>query len=497
MKRQSGVLMPIFSLPSKYGIGDFGTEAYNFIDFMQKSNQKIWEILPLVQTGFSNSPYSSVCSNSFSVYYISPEFLYNEGLINKRELSKTKIKTKYVDYGFLYNVRDYLLRKAFSRFDREDKEFVKYVKSKKSFDFALFTSIKLFEKQKPFYEWREEFKFRNKKAINKFTSEHEEEILFWQFTQYLAEKQWFSLKKYANEKGVKIFGDLPLYVSPDSVDVWLNPQLFKLNSDLTPKKVAGVPPDYFSQDGQLWGNPVYDYLKHKEQNFSWWQKRVKSALKIFDLVRIDHFRGLDRYYEIDCNEKTAKNGVWVDVPSEELLKKIHKVVDKNKIIAEDLGIIDDGVKNLLKQSGYPGMKILSFAFNGDNFNPYLPENIEENSVCFTGTHDNDTLIGLINKTGERENLKNQVKSCLKRAKINRKIDGVRSLAKSIIELGFSCKAKIFIIPIWDLFLKNSEYRINEPGTVKRENWAVVFGKKDFTDKKAEYLLRLTKKYNRN
>ncbi len=498
MKRESGLLMPIFSLPSKYGIGDFGKEAYNFIDFLSESNQRVWEILPLVQTGYGNSPYSSVCSSSYSVYYISPEMLFENGLIKRSELNSTKHNGKNIDYGFLYQNRIALLRKAFSRFDRSDEGFVKFIKSKRAFDFALFTSIKNAEGQKPFYEWRKDYKFRNKKALKEFEKKNSEEILFWQFTQYLAEREWFALKKYANMKGVKILGDMPLYVSGDSVDVWLNPSLFKLNDDLTPRKVAGVPPDYFSSDGQFWGNPVYDYEMHKIEGFAWWKKRVKHALKLFDLVRIDHFRGLDRYYQIDSKATTAKDGEWVEVPSDELFSAIHSVVNKDKIIAEDLGIIDDGVRNLLAKNGYPGMKILSFAFNGDKNNPYLPKNVEENAVCFTGTHDNDTLIGLIGEMceEERKSFALRVRESLKVAKIKLKITDERSLARAIIELGFNSRAKLFILPFADLTYKNSDYRINEPGKLKEQNWAVKFSKKDFTSSVLTRLKTLSKKYKR-
>ncbi len=499
MKRESGLLMPIFSLPSKYGIGDFGAEAYKFIDFLSDAKQKVWEILPLVQTGFGNSPYSSVYSSSYSIYYISPEMLFQEGLISEGELKKVRYKGKYVDYGFLYRKRIELLRRAFSRFNRQNEDFNKFVKSKKAHHFALFTAIKLFEKQKPFYEWRKEYKYRNKKALREFEKNNLEEILFWIFTQYLAEKEWLALKKYANKKGVKILGDMPLYVSCDSVDVWLNPKLFKLNDDLTPRKVAGVPPDYFSKDGQLWGNPVYDYVQHEKTNFSWWKKRVKGALKIFDLVRIDHFRGLDRYYEIDASKDNAREGEWIDVPSEKLFSAIHSVVDKKKIIAEDLGVIDDGVKNLLKYTEYPGMKILSFAFNGDKENPYLPENIEENSVCFTGTHDNDTLVGLIKEMTEeeRERFSFMVRDSLIKANLKGKTDTVKDLANAIIRLGFYSKSRLFILSVCDLLYKDTDYRINTPGVVKEQNWAVKFKEKDFSKKRVDFLEKLTKKYNRN
>ena len=499
MKRRSGILLPIFSLPTKYGIGDFGESAYNFIDFLKKSNQTLWEILPLVQTGWGNSPYSSVCSTSLSIYYISPEFLFENKLITKKELKGLEIKSKYIPYGFLYENRIKILKKAFFRFDRENKEFLAFVKSKKAHDFALYTSIKNKNEQKPFYEWDNGLKYRDKKALKSFEKENREEVLFWIFTQFLAEKEWIDLKKYANKQGVKIIGDLPLYVSKDSVDVWVNPKLFKLNSDLTPKKVAGVPPDYFSKDGQLWGNPVYDYEMHKKDNFVWWTNRVKHALKRFDYVRIDHFRGLDRYFEIECDAETARVGEWIDVPSVELFNALHSKINKEKIIAEDLGIIDDGVRELLKFTNYPGMKILSFAFNGDRNNPYLPKNVEENSVCFTGTHDNDTLLSLIKSLSgdEKSRFVSLVKESMKEFNVKGRMDNDISLSKRVIELGASCFSKFFILPLFDLLLKDTTFRINEPGTVKEQNWGIKLSKLTDMKKEKEYLLSLNKKYNRN
>jgi 4-alpha-glucanotransferase len=314
----------------------------------------------------------------------------------------------------------------------------------------------------------------------------------------MAKKQWFDLKKYANSKGVSIMGDMPLYVALDSVDVWVNPKLYKLDENFVPTKVAGVPPDYFSKDGQLWGNPVYNYAEHTKEGFSWWTDRIKGALKVFDLVRIDHFRGLDRYYEVDSDKTDAKIGEWIDVPSHELFNAVHSAIDKDKIIAEDLGIIDDGVRELLKWTGYPGMKILSFAFNGDNNNPYLPQNIPENAVCFTGTHDNDTLLGLIKSFNmeEKRAFKSRVKESLILMGLSTKISCDKELLNAIINLGYKSKAKLFIIPMQDVLGLNSSYRINVPGEVRNQKWAVRLSKKHFTENSIKYIKTLTKKYKR-
>lgn len=496
--RQSGVLMPIFSLPSKYGIGDFGKESYNFIDILSLSGQSVWQILPLVQTGYGNSPYSSISSTSFNPYFISIEKLNQMGLITKKELKSSLYNQKYIDYGFLYKVRYPLLNKAFQRFDKTSPDFVGYIKSKESLDYALFMAIKEKSDYKNFYEWENGLKNRDVKTLNKFKKDNFERVLFWQFVQFIAKTQWFELKKYANKKGIKILGDMPLYVALDSVDVWTNKNLFKLDENFAPKKVAGVPPDYFCEDGQLWGNPVYDYSEHQKDNFKWWSDRLKKALKVYDLVRIDHFRALDRYYEIDSDKDNARVGKWIKVPSKELFTAIHKKVDKKRIIAEDLGLIDDGVRELLKGVGYPGMKVLSFAFNGDKNNLYLPENIPFNSVCYTGTHDNDTLNGLIESFNEwdKQNFYNGVKDSLIKLGLNRKIESKSSLINAVIELGFNSKAKLFILPVQDILKKDSEYRINQPGVVKEQNWSIKFKKADISLKRFAKLMYLTKKYDR-
>ena len=498
MKRQSGILMPIFSLPSEYGIGDFGKTSYKFIDFLKDSGQKLWQVLPLVQTGFGNSPYSSVSSKSFNPYFISVEGLYKDGLISLEQLNSAQCQSIYIDYEFLYNSRFSLLRVAFDNFDTNEKGFKKFVKAGEYFDYAMFMAIKHKNGQKDFIYWQNGLKKRNKKSLEKFYKQNEKEVLFWQFVQYRGQLEWQSLKKYANQNGIKIIGDIPLYVALDSVDVWVNPKLFKLNKNYIPTKVAGVPPDYFCQDGQLWGNPVYDYSKHQKDKFSWWVNRIKTCLKHFDYLRIDHFRGLDRYYEINYGEQTARNGEWIDVPHDKLFKILHQNIDKRKIIAEDLGIIDDGVKDLIKDTGYPGMKILSFAFNGEKDNLYLPENIIENSVCFTGTHDNDTLLGLISNCSDWDynNLINGVKESLAKANISLPITDSSSLVDAMVELGFYTKSKMFIMPFADVIKCDTSYRINEPGSIKQTNWSVRFSKEQFSEYAKQKLLYLTKKYNR-
>ncbi len=490
--------MPIFSLPSKYGMGSFGKESYNFIDFLSASGQKLWQVLPLVQTGFGNSPYSSVASDSFNPYFISVEQLKNEGLLTETEIRFTKNDGKYIDYTDLHAVRYPLLRKAFARFNKSDALFCSYVNRGESLDYATFMAIKYATGQKPFYEWDDGLKYRKISALAEFISDYKEEVLFWQFVQFKAKEQWLKLKNYANKKGVEIMGDMPLYVALDSVDVWKNPELFKLDENFRPKKVAGVPPDYFCEDGQLWGNPVFDYEVHKKDNFAWWKKRLNKALSVFDYVRIDHFRGLDRYFEIENGAENARNGEWIDVPSQELFDSIHQEIKNDRIIAEDLGIIDDGVRDLLKYTGYPGMKILSFAFNGDKGNLYLPERIEENSVCYTGTHDNDTLLGLIESASDWD--KTNFVCGVNESMINMGVSGdtatEKGLVSAVIELGFASKANTFILPLQDVLCLDTEYRINLPGVVREQNWSVKFKEEHFSNQVRDKLKELALKYNR-
>ena len=490
--------MPVFSLPSEYGIGDFGQGAREFIDYLKKAGQSVWQILPLVQTGYGNSPYSSVCSYSYNPYFISPDILLEKGLVTKEETDFCKTDGSIVDYGFLYSVRLPLLKKAFSRFDKSDAEFLKFKKSGRFYNYALYMSLKYASGQKHFYEWEDRYKCRDKAALDAFHADYTEEVDFWQFVQFEAEREWFALKDYANLNGVSVFGDLPLYCALDSVDVWENPSIFKLDDNFTPKKVAGVPPDYFCENGQLWGNPVYDYDVLKKDGFKWWTERISRELKKFDYIRIDHFRGLDRFYEVPFGAENAKCGEWIKVPSDQLFDAIHKKVSKSRIIAEDLGIIDDGVRELLKKTGYAGMKILLFAFNGEKDNLYLPERIEENAVCYTGTHDNDTLIGYLSAASEwdKNNFVSGIKQSLEFFGLDLPVETIDELADACIELGFSCKADMFILPMQDVLKKNTDFRINEPGTVKMQNWAVRFNKEDFDLSSAETLRVLATKYKR-
>ena len=487
--RSAGVLLHISSLPGKYGIGSLGKEAYRFAKRLARAGVRYWQILPLVQTGYGDSPYQSVSCSSGNPYFIDLDLLEGQGLLTKKELKPLRRKGD-VDYGALYTERYQTLRTAYSRFFFDSAEFRAYVDEGTHEDYALFMTAKTVFGGS-FCDWEEGIRRREPQALEKLRTDYHEEYLFWQFLQYEFDLQWKALKEYCNSLGIRIIGDIPLYVAYDSADVWAHPELFKLDGELKPAKVAGVPPDYFSETGQLWGNPVFDWAAHKKEDYRWWRARLAQALKTYDLVRIDHFRGLDRYYEIDAGEKTAVNGAWQDGPKDELFEG----VDLSRIIAEDLGEMDDGVRSLIRRTGLPGMKVLLFAFDGDEDNAFLPHNIHENSVCYTGTHDNDTVAGYVKSLTAEEFL-------LLRSRVAKELDLVgmnirigqtpERFAKTLTEIAMASSAGLAVVPVQDLMGLDNTCRMNHPGT-NGGNWcwrlkklpsASVFGR----------LKRLIRKY---
>ncbi|MDE5897152.1 MAG: 4-alpha-glucanotransferase [Clostridia bacterium] len=464
--RGAGVLCHISSLSGKYGIGSFGKEAYRFAKSLAKNGVTYWQVLPLVQTGFGDSPYSSVSCSSGNPYFIDLESLAAEGLLTKEELKGAERKGE-VDYGALYAERFPLLRKAFSRFFFDSEEFRAYVKSGVSEEYALFMTAKTVFGGS-FADWEAGVRDCDPDALEKLRTDYHEEYLFWNFLQYEFHLQWTALKTYCNGLGVKLIGDIPLYVAYDSADVWSHPELFKLDKAYKPVKVAGVPPDYFSQTGQLWGNPVYDWKAHEKEDFKWWKSRLRRALEIYDVVRIDHFRGIDRYYEISASEETAVNGTWKDGPKE----KIFDGLDKSSVIAEDLGIIDEGVRTLLAKTGFSGMKVLLFAFDGNPDNPFLPENIGENSVCYIGTHDNDTVKGYVESLTAEEFIlfRSRVAAALESSGVIVSIGkGGENFPEAFIRLAMSTKSRLAIVPIQDVLGLDNSARMNYPGT-QEGNW---------------------------
>lgn len=492
MEKKCGVIMPVFSLPTKYAIGSLGKRAYDFVDFLSKSSQTYWQFLPLVQTGYADSPYQSCCSYSGNPYFIDVEILCEKRLLTHREIMTAIDKGEKIDYGKLYVDRYALLKKAYSRFDTAGKDFIAFLRKGKFNDYALYMTLKT-KYQKPWYEWQKEYKFRDENALKKLKKTDREEYLFWQWLQFEFWNEWKQLKKYANSKGIKFIGDLCLYMAYDSCDVWKNPQNFILDENLTPTKIAGVPPDYFSVTGQLWGNPVYNYENMAKDGYSWWKNRIKDALSVYDKVRVDHFRGFDRFWTVPYGANDAINGKWENAPGREIFAEFND----GDIIAEDLGFIDDGVKDLLKCTGYPGMKVVLFSFDGGDSNTYLPWNIEENSITYTGTHDNDTVVGYLKSLdGERfAHVKERVQKCLDYYKINKHLSGVESMWDAIMDIAYASNSYITVVPIQDVLGLDNKYRINTPGSTGC--WTMRIKESVFTQTLSTAMKRRAKRFNRD
>ena len=403
--RESGILMPVSSLPGPYGIGCFGKEAEKFVDFLAKAGQKIWQILPPRPTGYGDSPYQSCSAFAGNPYFIDLDALKADGLLTAAQLKAESWGEDplEVDYGTLYTSRYKVLREAYAAWRKQcagvhgcayyyPDDYYAFALENESWleDYALYMALKTTHEMKSWAAWPREYRLRDAGALERFRAENEEEIGFWKFLQYEFTRQWKKLKAYANEKGIQVLGDIPIYVSADSVDAWVGGPLFELDSDGGFARVAGCPPDYFSADGQLWGNPLYNWPYHQKTGYAWWIERVRHALGIYDLLRIDHFRGFDTYWAIPAGSPTAKTGKWENGPGMDLFRALEAALGKLPIIAEDLGELFPSVRELLADSGFPGMKVLQFAF-GSGDNEYLPHNHVKNSVVYPGTHDNTTL----------------------------------------------------------------------------------------------------------
>ncbi len=456
--------MPIFSLASAGGIGTLGKEAYNFVDFLEKSKQTWWQILPLNPTNYGDSPYQSFSSYAGNPYFIDPETLIEDGLLTESEFKNFDFGSnpRKVDYGKLYENRIKMLKIAFSRFE-EDKDYKKFCQENDFWlsDYALFMAIKNANSDVSWENWDEQLRFREPNAIEKAKTDYAQTIEFYCFVQYMFAKQWRELKAYANKKGVKIIGDIPIYVAYDSADVWSDTKQFQLDKDLKPKAVAGCPPDAFSEDGQLWGNPLYDWKFMKSEDFSWWKKRIKYVLSLYDCVRIDHFRGFESYFSVPYGSVTAKTGKWVKGPDIALFKALENELGKNlPIIAEDLGFLTPAVLKMLKKSGYPGMKVLQFAFDPEADSEYLPHNFQNNCVVYTGTHDNDTILGWAKNSPEEEVAFAEVYLGVKRED---------SFNWAMMKSALRSVADTCILMMQDVVGLGSEARINTPSTVG-DNW---------------------------
>lgn len=470
-ERGAGILCHISSLPNKYGIGSMGKEAYAFADYLKSAHVKYWQILPLAQTGFGDSPYASVCCNSGNPYFIDLEALRDDGLLDNEELKNSEMPEGRIDYGALYEKRYNVLRLAYARFNIKNPEFVKFVESGEFDDYAMFMSLKT-RYSGSFDTFPDPYKYRENLALKEFKETvYKSDYCFWVFVQYIFRKQWMKLKTYVNSLGIKFIGDMPLYIAYDSSDVWAHPELFKLDGELKPTDVAGVPPDYFSPTGQLWGNPLYNWEYMESDNYAWWVNRIRSMINIVDVVRIDHFRGFDRYFSIPYGSETAENGEWKPGPGLKLFMQLKRHLGNLPVIAEDLGIIDYGVEKLRQRTGYPGMKIILFAFDGKPTNPYLPRNITENSVAYTGTHDNATCLGLLKRmTDEQFSVfKSRLRAELKWEGVHMPFRTREEAALALCMCTLASKANLAVIPIQDVMGLDDDARMNKPST-SEGNW---------------------------
>lgn len=476
--RAAGILLPVFSLPNDYGIGSFGKEAYRFVDFLADCGQRFWQILPLGQTGYGDSPYQCPSAYAGNPYFIDIDTLIETGLLESEEVRHHISHTKYIDYPRLFNERYRILRTAYQRFapDRAYQEFC----DEHGFwlnDYALFMAVKSKNELRSLSEWSAEDRDYILQKSRQQT--FESEIGFWKFLQFYFFRQWFALKKYANDKGIKIIGDKPIYTAADSVEVWTSPQYFQVDKDLKPLRIAGCPPDDFDANGQLWGNPLYDWKSLSAENFEWLLKSYDFSVKLYDVVRIDHFRGLISYFSIPANDINAKRGEWIKAPAKEFLSALKKRYHKDQIIAEDLGYMTEDVIKMLKFSGYRGMKVFQFAFY-DEDSDHLPKNLTKNGVYYVGTHDNMTT---------KQWLKSLKRKEKQRLKITVNKNPGENMTFACIRCVLNSQSDIAIISMHDYLTLGKAARINTPSTLGK-NWRYRF-KKNYAQKLIDKIKAMT------
>ncbi len=465
-RRRCGILMPIFSLPSPYGIGTLGRAAYEFVDFLEDAEQSYWQILPLGPTGYGDSPYQAYSTFAGNPYFIDLERLCQKGFLLKEECDAIDFgkNLEDIDYGKLYRGRFPLFKKALPRFlSRIPADFEEFCKKNHTWldDYALFMALKDENGGASFDKWEKDIMLHKRSAVKKAAERLAEDVLYWKMLQYFFYEQWTELKAYANKKGISIIGDVPIYVSPDSADVWGSPEQFLLDEERKPIKVAGCPPDAFTADGQLWGNPLYRWDDMKADGYAWWIRRLKAASKMYDVIRFDHFRGFEAYYTIPYGKKNARRGTWEKGPGLEFFETVHAKLGKLDIIAEDLGFLTEGVYQLLRDTGYPGMKVMQFAFNDPMAdNEYLPFHHPKNCVVYTGTHDNDTIIGWLKgcKRGVRENIERYFR-----------IQKNESHNWAVMKGALASSGNTVILQMQDFLGLDNAARINEPSTLGK-NW---------------------------
>jgi len=471
--RASGILLHPTSLPSKYGIGELGNEAYSFIDFLVRSRQKLWQILPLGPVGYGESPYQCFSAFAGNTLLISIDKLIEQKLLAKEDVGTLPcFDIRFVEFERVKAFKFGLYRKAFQKFKSAgaNTDYCRFLQENSSWleEFSLFMALKDYFGGVAWNLWAKEIAFRKPDTVEYYKGKLAPEIEYHRFLQYMFFSQWLQLKAYANEKGIKIIGDLPIFVSCDSSDAWSQSYLFELDASGNPEKVAGVPPDYFSETGQLWGNPHYKWDEMEKDNFSWWRDRLKMLLKLVDIIRIDHFRGFESYWEIPGGAKTAQNGCWVKAPGRELFIALRTYMGDMPIIAEDLGFITKEVDDLKNEFEFPGMKILQFTFGGGAEERFLPHNYEENAVVYTGTHDNDTTVGWYLKN--KETKPDVINELNRYFNIPGEI-GEKAMCWTLIENALSSRANTAIIPLQDILCLGSEARMNIPSTIGGKNWA--------------------------
>jgi 4-alpha-glucanotransferase len=496
MQRQSGILLHISSLPSPYGIGTMGREAREFVDFLSAAGSGIWQVLPIGPTSYGDSPYQSFSTYAGNPYFIDIDTLLGEGILREGDvygLPRDKDR-QYADYEYLWNTRYAVLRAAYANAYGDLKGEVESFSRKNPWlaDYALFSALKDRFGGKAWSEWPEKaIRFREPEAVKYYTKALSEDIRFHEFIQYLFFRQWFALKAYANQKGILIFGDMPIYVAMDSADTWATPEVFLLDGERRPAAVAGVPPDYFTEDGQLWGNPLYDWAYLKKTGYQWWIDRMRAMLRLYDIVRIDHFIGFANYYAVPADAETARHGEWRDGPGKSFFGVLNQAIPNLPIVAEDLGNVTPKVKNLLKYCGFPGMKVLSFALDART-----PDCIAPNTVLYTGTHDNDTVLGWWEKIDgdERAYVREYLNKSSNREVLRQGCEE-GDICRAMIEAAYNSPAETVIIPIQDFLGLGSEARMNIPGTVG-ENWKWRLQPQQLTDEIGKYMLDINKKYGR-
>ena len=492
-ERSSGILLHITSLPGKFGIGTMGKEAYDFVDFLVESGQKIWQILPLGHTGYGDSPYQCFSAFAGNPLLIDLERLVQTGLLSENDLpDSSSFSEAEVDFGRVTTYKPKILKAAYARFKSNNSKnqkirFKNFCKKNSKWleDYAFFMALKDYNNGKPWTSWANDIKLRENDAVNRLKNELKDQIEYYKFIQFLFYWQWLELKAYANIRDIKVIGDIPLYVAFDSADAWANPEIFDFDEDMNPKTVAGVPPDYFSATGQLWGNPIYKWEKLSETGFQWWIDRIEASFKLYDILRIDHFRGLAEYWAVPFGQKTAEKGRWEPAMGEEMLEAVYEALGELQIIAENLGVITPDVEELRENFELPGMKILQFAFDSGEDNDFIPHSYVKNCVVYTGTHDNDTTLGRYNESTEEE--KQQMREYFR-------IDE-SDPAWSFIRLAWSTVANIAIAPMQDLLRLDTEARMNFPGKASGY-WKWRYKKDQLTGKHAEDLLKLTEIFGR-